>query len=104
MAKKNDKQSMAEDYIAQVEWESSHPLDKRGRPSWKYQPNWKYKKVYPHIGKIPVIAWIIIAAAVIPLGFIVFITSIDYPGGGIVATIALLSVLAILLFLARKPR
>ena len=31
MAKRDDKHSMAEDYLRQVKWESEHPLDRRGR-------------------------------------------------------------------------
>ena len=32
MAKRDDKHNMAEDYLRQVEWDSEHPLDRRGRP------------------------------------------------------------------------
>jgi hypothetical protein len=46
MAKRSDKHSMAQDYLAQVEWDANHPPDKRGRPSVRYEPKWKYKKVY----------------------------------------------------------
>ena len=47
MAKRNDKHSMAEDYLAQVNWENENQVDKRGHAPWKNSPNWKYKKVYP---------------------------------------------------------
>jgi len=107
MAKQNDKHSMAKDYIAQMEWENSHPLDQRGRPSWRYQPKWTYKRVYPHTGKskIPAIVWIIIVVtSVTCLGFVIFIATADYPGVWIVAFTVLLSILAIFYFLARGPK
>jgi hypothetical protein len=105
MAKKNDKHSMAEDYLAQAEWEASHPLDQRGRPSWKYQPKWIYKRVYPRTGKIPAILWIIIIAiSVTILGFVVFVSTANRPGVGIVAITVILSISVILYFLARGPK
>ena len=42
---KQGKQSKAEDYLAQVEWDNNHPFDKRGRPSVRYELKWKFKKV-----------------------------------------------------------
>ncbi len=66
---KKDKSSMAEDYIAQTEWESSHPFDKRGRPSAKYQPKWKYQRAYPKPYKMPVLLWIILIPIVLAWGF-----------------------------------
>jgi hypothetical protein len=102
MAKHSDKHAMAEDYLAQVEWESSHPLDQRGRPSWKHQPKWIYSRRYPRMGKVSPVLWImLIAAALTVLGFAIVIASANNPGVGIFGMIVLLSILAILFYLAR---
>jgi len=45
MAKRDDKQSDAEDYLEQLEWQGRHP-PRRGSSTIK-EPNWKYKIVYP---------------------------------------------------------
>ncbi|OGO78903.1 MAG: hypothetical protein A3K41_00230 [Chloroflexi bacterium RIFOXYD12_FULL_57_15] len=47
MAKRDDKHSMAQDYLAQVEWDANHPPDPKRNIPVRYQPKWKYKKVYP---------------------------------------------------------
>jgi hypothetical protein len=105
MVKKNDKQSMAEDYLAQAEWEASHPLDKRGRPSWKYQPRWKYQRVYPKHHKIPLLLWIImIPVILVCFGFAFFYTNAEYPGVGILGAIVILSTLVLFYFLTRPSK
>jgi hypothetical protein len=53
MTKLDDKHSMAEDFLRQVEWDANHPHDKRGRPPVRYEPKRKYKKVYPKKRSVP---------------------------------------------------
>ena len=110
MGKHKDKNSMAEDYLAHVEWENSRPLDKRGRPSWRYQPKWKYNRIYPHIGirKISFLGWIIISVisilSVALVGSLLLIINSDFPGAGIVGIIALLSIPILLYFITRRSK
>jgi hypothetical protein len=42
MAKRDDKHSMAEDYLAQIKWRGEHPYRKGNPP----EPEWKYKPVF----------------------------------------------------------
>ena len=105
MAKKYDQHSMAEDYLAQAEWESNHPFDKRGRPSAKYQPKWKYERIFPKPYKMPTLLWIvIIILAAVPLGVLFLLTNKDYPGVGIVAVITVLSTIILFYFLTRPSK
>jgi hypothetical protein len=107
MAKGKDKNSLAEDYIAHVEWDNRHPLDRRGRPSWRHQPKWKYDRILSHIdkNKIPVIGWVIIFIITITcIGFLVFITNSAFPGAGIVGILTLLAIPIILYVITRKSK
>jgi hypothetical protein len=108
VGKHKDKNSMAEDYLAHVEWENSHPLDKRGRPSWRYIPRWKYNKIYPRIGnrKPSFFGWIIISIfsilSVTVLGFILLFINRNFPGTGIIGIIALISIPILLYLITRR--
>ncbi|MEW5941064.1 MAG: hypothetical protein AB1750_15460 [Chloroflexota bacterium] len=42
MPKRDEKHSMAEDYLAQIKWRGEHPYRKGNPP----EPDWKYKPVY----------------------------------------------------------
>jgi hypothetical protein len=105
MSKKNDRHSMAEGYLAQAEWESSHPLDRRGRPPAKYQPTWKYQRAYPKPYKIPVFLWIILIPIIIAcLGTAFFTRDNKYPGVGIAGIITVLSTIILFYFLTRPSK
>lgn len=103
---KKSKQSMAEDYLAQVEWDNNHPLDRRGRPSWIYQPKWKYKRVYRIGGDrvSPVIQIIWIVAVIATIGFLVYQILVTHSGSGFFGSIAILFMLTVFYFLTRPPK
>jgi len=76
MSKKGNQNSMAEDYLRQVEWENNNnPGNKRGQAPWKNAPNWKYNKAYPKAygasassttwGIIVLIAMIVVAVFIV---------------------------------------
>jgi hypothetical protein len=76
MAKRDDDHSMAEDYLAQVEWQSRRPPPYRGRelrPWWaSNEPKWKYKKADG--GQSPssrVLRWIVLGVVVL-IGYGIF--------------------------------
>lgn len=105
MSKRN-KQSMTEDYLAQVEWDNNHPLDRRGRPSWRYQPKSKYRRVYRISGKgTPLLVEMIWCIAVTAtLVFLLYQILGRYSGSSFFGGIAVLSILVTLYFFTRQPK
>jgi cytosine/uracil/thiamine/allantoin permease len=96
---------MMEDYISQMEWENTHPPDRRGRPSVKYQPHWKYKRVYPHTKQMPVYMWIILVLFFgISFGIFIFFESRKNPGETIFAIFIVLWLIGMIYYLSRKPK
>lgn len=64
MAKDDDKQSMAEDYLAQLDQQSRQSPPYRGHRPWPWwtsnEPNWKYKKIQTVWSTMPrFVRWII---------------------------------------------
>ena len=109
MPKRDDKQSMAEDYLAQVEWENNNnPGNKRGQAPWKNAPNWKYKKVYPKNSGVSSassnsLGIIVLLALAVVAGYIAF-TIFTTSSVGIVAPIIFFVLLVILFLVTRVPK
>lgn len=76
MAKRDDERTPAEDYLAQIEWQSRRPPPYRGRelrPWWaSNEPKWKYKKVdgrqLPSSGAMRLIVF----GSLLLIGYIIF--------------------------------
>ena len=107
MAKRDDKHSMAEDYLARAEWEAGHQVDGRGH-SWTDEPKWKYKGTYKanrynrNRKLVAEIIWLVFA---IPAaGYLLYQIIFGHNGGGIFISILILSMLAIFYFISRPPR
>jgi hypothetical protein len=103
MMAKKDKSSTAEDYLAQAKWESSHPLDRRDRPSTKHQSQLRNQDIYSKSYK-KFLFFRIIKLIMITLSFVLlFICGNDYyPGIGILGITTVLST-GILFYFLNHP-
>jgi hypothetical protein len=108
MAKRDDKNSMAENYLAQVEWENNHQVDNRGHAPWKNAPNWKYKRDYGAsrynniislFGEIVWLAFVISTA-----GYLLYQIIFAHNGKVIFISILVLILLAFHYFMTRETR
>ena len=108
MPKHEDKHSMAEDYLAQVEWENNNNAGNRdGHAQWKNAPNWKYKKVYPKArgSNWSDTSWgiVVLLALLADAGYILYSellnSRIDIP-----ALIILFILLGLLFYVTRQPK
>jgi hypothetical protein len=108
MAKRNNKRSMAEDYLHQVEWENRNQVDQIGRAPWKDVPNWKYKRAFG-VGQRrskgslfgETIWWIFMIATI---GCLLFQIFSGHNGKGIFISILVLIPLGIPYFMLRETR
>ena len=60
MAKRDDKNSMAEDYLRQVEWQSHHTRRQKDMLGFSNQPASKYKTIFAKSSPAPLIARVIV--------------------------------------------
>jgi hypothetical protein len=105
MAKRNDKHSIAEDYISQVEWESKHQVDRTGHAPWKDSPDWKYKRVYGTKKGNPAslkIFWISLLSATI--GYIVYDLLVLHTEKGVAVGIIILVLEAMFFVIGREQK
>ena len=99
---KKDKQSNAEDYLAQVEWENDHPFDKRGRPSVKYEPKWKYKRIRRIVGDGSSFSiGVLLIAAIATIGYLLSLIFVYRSSNGIFPGVLILTIIIILYFVIR---
>jgi hypothetical protein len=105
MAKRDDKHSMTEDYLRQVEWENNHQVDGRGQ-TWEDEPKWKHKRLLSaRKSKGSLGSDITLLIFVISItGYLIFQIFAGHNGKGIVVSILILSMLAILYFISREPQ
>ncbi|MBI5933750.1 MAG: hypothetical protein HY867_08580 [Chloroflexi bacterium] len=106
MAKRDDKHSLAKDYLARIKWDGEHPY--MGDGSKPPIPNWKYKPVYKKAGKPrsmsrPISILISIIGLVVSV-FLMLKISEDRPGVGVIAVIILYSIVAIFYFMLQNPK
>lgn len=99
MAKRDDKHSMAEDFLQQVESESQHPWYDGSTPPARFAPKWKYKRVFgPRKNnrlqyRFGGILWALFAIAT--AGYLVFQIFVGHNGTGIFISSLILIVQAI---------
>jgi hypothetical protein len=105
---KKDKNSMAEDYLRQVEWENTHQVDRSGHAPWKDAPKWKYKRSYGASKRKSkdelhtAIIWGMIVISI--FGYLIFQIFIGHNGNGIFISILVLILLAFPYFMTRPPK
>jgi len=102
MAKRDEKHSMAEDYLARIKWEGEHPYRKGVRPP---EPDWKYRPVYSR-NSSPSKTWfgiVLLFALIVVAGLAIFqmVTTSHVDASWLIVVIILLS---IILFVTRKPK
>ena len=105
MAKRDDDHSMAEDYLAQVEWQSRRPPPYRGRglrPWWaSNEPKWKYQKIVGRQSSSSrVLRWIVLGVVVL-IGYGIFQAFLSGADEAVYIGIVAL-VTAIILFFAMR--
>ena len=76
MPKQDDKHSKAEDYLAQLDWQSRQSPPYRGkglRPWWaSNEPNWKYQKIQTGWSTIPsIVRWFMWGVAAL-IGYAIY--------------------------------
>ncbi len=100
---------MAEDYLAQVEWDANHPRDpNRGIPPVRYEPKWKYKRVYPKSygassASSKSCGIVVLLAIIAVAGYIIFSISTT-TRVGVAAPIILVILLGVLFLVTREPK
>jgi len=101
MAKRDDKQSMAEDYLAQIKWRGEHPYQK-GNPT---EPEWKYQPIHTRQKSVSNTTAIILLLALSGVtGCAVFeIFTTSYLSPGFIVLIILL-IIIFLFVLANRPK
>lgn len=102
MAKRDDKHSMAEDYLAQVEWQSHHSRRQKDIHGFKNQPDGKYKILYSKNTSAPLFIRIgLLLVFCIAIGFLLYQAIFLHSGKAIVTGIIFLSIGLIFFFAAR---
>ncbi|RJP49972.1 MAG: hypothetical protein C4583_11540 [Anaerolineaceae bacterium] len=105
MAKRDDKHSMAQDYLAQLDQQSRQSPPYRGHrpwPSWtSNEPNWKYKKNQTGWATIPrFVRWVVWCVAAL-FGYNLYQEFLSGSDQAIYTGIILLIAAVILLFVIR---
>ena len=109
MPKREDKHSMAEDYLAQMNWEADQSRDpNRGIPPVRFEPKWKYKPSGPTRSPMsPTSRIILTTVLLIFLGGLLYLAIVKHEAGAIslIGALVFIGVLVLVLILdASKPK
>jgi hypothetical protein len=77
MPKEDEERTPAEDYLAQLEWQSKQNMRRPLSRGFPPEPNWKYKIIRAKDNESlprswPILIWLLIGAAIVVIGFALY--------------------------------